>query len=84
MNVGCICEKDANSLQAEIHIDVKCEGRIVYASKNNSNALYFLRMLVSSSRPELRSWPPRARTVAGGASALALVYHGLEDLYLAP
>ena len=41
MNVGCICEKDANSLQDEIHIDVKSEGRTVYASKNNSNAHIF-------------------------------------------
>ena len=35
--------------------------------------LDLLSMLVSLPRLELRSWPPRARTVAGGVSTLAAV-----------
>ena len=44
--------------------------------------LDLLSLLVLLPKLELRSWPPRARTVAGGVSVLALVCSGLEDLDL--
>ena len=44
--------------------------------------LDLLSILEFLPKLELRSWPHRARTVAGGVSALAAVWCCYEDLYL--